>query len=217
MTDIKMDLINEILDRYSLRMNNIKERNDFHPEASLFFHTLTVMDNVRKYNNVDLLLSALFHDIGKVYTYEKYGNSYGHELTSAWIVMEYHNKIKDCGGNVDKIWWLVLNHLKGGKIIEGENNKNDYLLTTHKYWNDLVKLAKADNMLNDSDKDIKHFLNKRVYVSTGNKTRLSGICDFIGYNNHFNYKVVVINRMPVRIDNYNLVCSYVNPMSVRYR
>jgi len=206
-------LIKIIFDKYAIRMNLIRERSDFHPELSLFLHIITVIDNVAKYNDNDLTISALFHDIGKVYTYEKYNNSYGHELTSAWLVLEYRDQIEKAGGNVDKIHWIVQNHLKAGHIINGKKNKNDYILTEHEWWKDINKFANADNMLDDEDKVLDYFLNKKVYV-TDNNDVLTGICTFIGYNKFLKCKQITIDRSPIRLKNYNLICTYYNPMSI---
>lgn len=206
-----MKLINKILSEYSIRMSFISERGDYHPEYSLLQHTLTVIDNVSKYNNNDLLISALFHDIGKIFTYEDNGNSYGHELTSCWLLMENKTEIEQLGVNFDKVYWIVKNHLKAGKIIDGETNKNNYKLLTHKWWPELELFAKADNMLDDSEKDLSILKDKKVFVSIGNDY-LVGLCEFIGYNEIIKTKQVIIDRTPIRINNYNQVCSYFNIM-----
>ena len=198
--------MNDILNNFSLEMSFISERDDFHPEFSLLQHTLAVIDNVAGQSN-ELVLAALFHDIGKVFTYAENGNSYGHELTSAWVVGEYHQEISKFA-DFDKVWWLVRNHLAAGKkIIEGIKSKNDYLLTSHKWWDDLLLLAKADDMLDDSGKNLDMFLGKRIFVSSDNDY-FAGICTYIGFNKFLGTKQVTIDLSPIRLDNYNLVCSY---------
>ncbi len=216
-------LINKLLTKYALDMSFIHERRDYHPEHSLLQHTLTVLDNVLKYKDVNLMLAAMYHDVGKIATYKENGNSYGHERTSAWIIVEDAVYIERVGGNVELIQWLVLNHLKAGKIVEGRTHNSDYKLQTHKWWNKLYSLAIADDMTNDNNKELTHLIGKKIYLTVHENSgrniypqTLSGRCDFIGYNTILKRKQVTLNRTPYELTNYNLVCTFVHATNVKY-
>jgi len=200
-------LLKEKMNEYGYDALFIKERNDFHPEYSLFHHILTVIDNVSEYNNINLSIAALYHDLGKVFTYKTHKNSYGHELTSTWLLMEDYNRLKTIKGfDYDIVHWIVLNHLKAGKIIDNIKSKDDYKLLTNKNWKTLERFAHADNMLN-TYKNISMFENKKVFVSVENDYFV-GNCDFIGYNVHLKHNQITLDRQPIRLNNFNLVCSF---------
>ncbi len=104
------ELILKILTKYGLRMSFIQERKDYHPEYSLLQHVLAVLDNVKQHYSRELAVTALFHDVGKVYTYEEFDNAYDHEKTSAYIVKEYYEAIVKLDVNIDQVIWLVENY-----------------------------------------------------------------------------------------------------------
>lgn len=201
-------LLKEKMNEYGYDALFIKERDDYHPEYSLFHHILTVINNVSEYNDINLSVAALYHDLGKVFTYKIHNNSYGHELTSAWLLMEDFDKLKQLGNDFDYdiVHWIVLNHLKAGKIIDNIKSKDDYKLLTNKNWLALEKFANADNMLNQN-KNIKMFEDKKVFVTVGNDYFV-GNCEFIGYNPYVKSKQITLDRTPIRLTNYNLVCSW---------
>lgn len=147
-----MSLILNIIDKFGSQMKSISERKDFHPEPNLFCHFIAVIMHASVHKDKDLQLAAIFHDLGKVYTYAENQNAHGHERTSAWIVSEYAEEIEAEGGNFEKIHWLVLNHRKGADILDNLPVGKSYELTTHKWWSDMVKLCGCDDM---------QFLNKK--------------------------------------------------------
>ncbi len=207
-----MEIIKEILYEYGLSMSFVKERRDYHPEYSLLQHTLTVLDNVEVFKSKELTLAALFHDLGKIDTYQIYKNSYGHEITSAWILGEQHKRIP-ANVDFDLVWWLVRNHIRAARVVEGLKDRNTKELKAHKGWSLMEAFCEADDMRNDTRKHKEDLLGKRVYVTTNEGQLLAGTCNYIGYNSFFNDKQVTIDRSPVRINNYNQVCSYFNYMA----
>jgi CRISPR/Cas system-associated endonuclease Cas3-HD len=69
-----------------------------------------------KTNDINLIIAALFHDLGKAAT-TKIGPkgfpiSYGHEFVSAKYVKKYEQWIKDMGADPELIYYIVLNHMR---------------------------------------------------------------------------------------------------------
>lgn len=97
------ELIPELENSYNFAQNNPWHIYD------VFEHTLHVIDNVP--NNIEMRLSALFHDIGKPYTYTEdekgIGHFYGHYQKSFEIYQEYVSKYNLPPEPVSK---LIYNH-----------------------------------------------------------------------------------------------------------
>jgi len=91
-----------------------------HPEGNTFKHILIVLK--RAYNKYpddpNMILSALFHDLGKMNTYAinpKTGQptAHGHENESVKYVEQFKNWIESIeGANIDTIKYIVKNHMK---------------------------------------------------------------------------------------------------------
>ncbi len=211
-----MELVRKILDEYGIELQSIKERRDYHPEYSLLQHVLTVIDNVSGYYSIELTLAAAFHDLGKIETYKIYGNSYGHEVTSAWIVSEHHKEISRVA-NFELVWWLVKNHMLGSNAIEGRENRRSKALKKHRWWNWLEKLCKADDMLNSDKYWADSLIGERVFVTTNEGEMVAGICDFLGYNYTFKSHQVTVGRSPILLKNLNQVCTYFNTQTGEFK
>lgn len=208
-------LIAEVLGEFALPMSFVKERNDYHPEYSLLQHTLTVMDNVAGFKYNELTLVALFHDLGKIDTYKIYKNSYGHEITSAWIVGEWYKQISKYA-DFDIVWWLVRNHIRAARVLDGNCKKHAKTLKNHQNWELLKLFTKCDDMLNINKPFTDDLLHKDVFVTTNEGELVSGKCNFIGFNYTFSYQQVTIGRTPIQIKNLNQVCSYYHVMSGKW-
>ena len=101
-----------------LELADIEQNPNFHPEGDVLTHTKIVTSRVIKAGgDMDLILTAFFHDVGKgatlgVNTKTGYPTAYGHERVSADLVRMHENFVKRMGGDVDKIEWLVKNHMR---------------------------------------------------------------------------------------------------------
>ena len=108
--------------------------------------------NALKYdidNKIDLLISALFHDLGKVKTTKenKKGgwSAYGHEAESTRIAETHKDWIIEKGGNFDRIIELISNHMKIKRIDEMRPIKQKRLKENPVY-EDLLIFTDCDNM-----------------------------------------------------------------------
>ena len=101
MTNKFDDIINKFpsdLKNRILNLKNVDQRRDFHPEGDVLTHTSIVFSRLEKFNDIDLLLAAIFHDIGKDITagiHPKKGHitHFGHEKISAQIVLDNSDSV----------------------------------------------------------------------------------------------------------------------------
>lgn len=119
-----------------------------HPEGNTLKHISVVVNRAIKNhpNDIDMILAAFFHDLGKYYTLDyKNGQptAYGHEKKSVEFVDQFSEWIKSMGGDAEKIKFVVANHMKV---------KNDV-------WNQM-KQSKKDKLINDPNfQSVQNFSN----------------------------------------------------------
>ena len=97
-----------------------KQNPDWHPEGNTLKHILIVIKRAYHHypDDPNMILTALFHDLGKVDTYKinpKTGKptAYGHENKSEDYVGRFRGWIESYSDtNVDEIKFLVRNHMK---------------------------------------------------------------------------------------------------------
>lgn len=129
-------------------LKKIEQRKDKHPEGNVFDHTQVVTDRLSKYNDINLSLSGLFHDLGKLDTVnfnEEKGifQHLGHENESLNYITAFKDWIDDMGGDYDIIYYIVENHMRMKKIDEMRKSKQRRLIE-HPYFELLKKFSEQD-------------------------------------------------------------------------
>jgi hypothetical protein len=128
---------------------NTPQSPNWHPEGDVLIHTKIVYNRARNHGDWDLVLAALFHDLGKVETTKpnKHGDwsAYGHEYKSTDFVENYKEWIKEVGGNVERVKEVVKLHMKI-KLIEEMKPSKQEALKKNPYYNDLLVFTDFDNM-----------------------------------------------------------------------
>lgn len=119
-----MSLSQVIWDQFS-RLRDLPQRADYHPEKYVFDHEAYVAHSLRTWTEdgsreqMELLLVAAFHDIGKIPTTDRksedsggYITSYGHAEKSAlyWDVVS-DAFCEDTDLRADVIRWLIREHM----------------------------------------------------------------------------------------------------------
>ena len=147
------------------RLTTLKEGTKHHREASLFMHTMMVLQALQNESPL-LKLSALYHDIAKPQCYRQYGNGSGHEAkerVEPLIDMQLPVKLKN------RMLFLIDNHTRVSKLHEMraskvatffEGFKKDKTLLL-----ELLQLNRADNLGRISD-EAKQDIDKETIVST---------------------------------------------------
>lgn len=117
-----------------MRLKCVPQNPKWHPEGNTLKHTILVVRRALEHskNDTDMIIAALFHDIGKYDTHAinpKTGQptAYGHEKISAIEVEKYRNAIEAIGGNVKRIKDIVENHMNIKKYGEMRQQKKEQM------------------------------------------------------------------------------------------
>jgi hypothetical protein len=101
----------------------IQQSLDWHIEGVVYIHIRLVTNRLaNNYHDKNLNLAGFFHDLGKIYVTIPNGrggwSAHGHEEKSILIVDEYKDWIKEQGGTLDIVTYIVENHMKYKYIDE---------------------------------------------------------------------------------------------------
>lgn len=140
------------------KLNNCPQDPKYHSEGSVLNHMKMVFKACEKYDDINLSMCALFHDLGKLDTtkvYLKKGEiriqSIGHEN----YTKEYIDKLKNKANSFvdsDNLDWEAIEfvcqeHMRGHSFMKGgikKQNKIEYF-TKNKNYDLLLKFLKADD------------------------------------------------------------------------
>lgn len=116
----------------------------YHPEGNVQVHTCLVINAVAQFKDKELTLAALYHDLGKIDTFDSKNLSFHkHEEFSTKRTEEDKVFLKRLGVNVDQIVWLVSQHMRIHNIEEMREKKRKELQNSP-WFSKLEKLARAD-------------------------------------------------------------------------
>lgn len=110
---------------------NCPQSPKWHPEGPVHVHICQVIDNVAEYRDINMSMTALFHDVGKAWVhkvvdkvdedgvpYKKISHA-GHEFESAKIAERHRDLIEAIGANYDAVYEMVYNHMKAHSYLDG--------------------------------------------------------------------------------------------------
>jgi predicted kinase len=130
----------------------------YHAEGNVYIHTNMVFNALQKYHNIDLSISAIFHDLGKIDTirvYEKERGiciqTIGHENLAEVYIEKYkhlYDRFEDIPSiNWDKVKLICSSHMRAHKYLSGEIKKESKraLFESHPYSKEIIQFAIADN------------------------------------------------------------------------
>jgi len=151
------------------QLRGTPQREDYHPEGSVWNHTAFVMDGfIQDFSGgfteeevQNMIWAILFHDIGKIDCTErhpKHGHwtSYGHASISADYVSHMPFMFPE-DANRDLIRWIVKNHMKikfiedmsDSKVKRMKREASDF---EEDAWELLEAFTKADDMVSYMDR-----------------------------------------------------------------
>ena len=113
-------------------LKGIEQQKEYHPEGDALKHTFQVFRwAIRESVDLDLILAALLHDVGKA-TYSNH-----HERDGVKMIEGFSS----C-----KTVWLVKNHMRVWTYIKGEMQglKKCLELANHCWFPELIQLARWD-------------------------------------------------------------------------
>jgi len=106
----------------------------WHPEGDLYTHIRIVFNRAKKMYDINLMLAAILHDLGKVDVTIKHPTipnkwmAKTHEKISAKITKENKEWIESFGANFDIVYYLVKEHMKIKQLDKMRESKRKKLL-----------------------------------------------------------------------------------------
>jgi len=134
MNYLPIEALNPLFDLFE-KTKGIQQMEIHHPEGDVLNHSLQVLYRAfRETDDIDLILAAMFHDIGKI------EESKGHEKIGVSMLRKYDAS--------EKTLWLVEHHMRVWYLILGEMKKLGKVkeLIGHPWLPELILLARWDKM-----------------------------------------------------------------------
>jgi hypothetical protein len=133
---------------YIDRMKDVDQRPDAHPEGNVFVHTKTVVNRLAKYQDMDLSLAGIFHDLGKfdvadIHPVTGYPLHSDHEKASVHYVNEFKEWIAWMGSNYYNVFGIVSQHMRV-KLIDQMNPKKKADIQKMLFYDKLLKFQECD-------------------------------------------------------------------------
>jgi hypothetical protein len=129
---------------YLERCRGVEQMEIHHPEGNVLNHSLQCFHwAIRESTDIDLVLAALLHDIGKI------KNSKGHEKIAVnWLM----------GVCSIKTLWLIEHHMRIWNLLLGQMRRKKKVaeLVGHCWLPELISLARWDKMARNPNKEIKY-------------------------------------------------------------
>jgi len=122
---------------------DIPQNPKWHPEGNTFKHILIVLRRACDTENKNLIMAALFHDLGKkdvfaIHPTTMQPTAYLHDKASCKYVFKFRKYIKDFGANPLTVLWIVKNHMRVKYLYTLRTSKQNKL-TNHPSFLDLIR------------------------------------------------------------------------------
>lgn len=125
---------------------------EWHPEGNTLKHIITVTNRAIKNHpdNMDVIMAAYFHDLGKLATFgthPKTGHptAYGHEKVSTELAENYSDFIREMGADPENVKYIVASHMKvKPRTWDVMRQAKKDKISQHSSYEDLGRLAKVD-------------------------------------------------------------------------
>ena len=128
----------------------------WHPEGNAKIHINIVFNRAKRTGDINLMLSAFFHDLGKADA-TKYINgkwsAHGHEFASLRLVEKYKAWIEKLGADYDIVHYVVKNHMRAKQIHQMRRAKREAFMSDE-YYPLVAEFSKFDDMQTDYSNDI---------------------------------------------------------------
>lgn len=168
------------------RLWKVPQRKDYHPEGNTLKHVITVVKRAIKTGDIDIVLAALFHDLGKYDTLQfrikdRMPTAYGHEKVSATMVKDNRDYIRELGGNPVVVYYLVKQHMRVKLIDKMKQKKADFIRKNPQFdrlnkFKDIDKGGlQVDHVLYEDNRQMKMPIPDEV-------RQISDAFDIAGYN-----------------------------------
>jgi predicted kinase len=141
-------------------MKDCNQPTKYHPEGSVYNHTLLVLDQAVRACRIDLFEACAWHDVGKIGTrMEQDGKItfYGHELLSLHEYTLHNGPLTDNTNNV------ISQHMRAHLYLNGKmsNPNKRKTFENNTFFQDIMKFAEYD----DAGRDIGQHVILTVGIS----------------------------------------------------
>jgi hypothetical protein len=151
------DLVDEETQDAIKSLKSIPQSPKWHPEGDALTHLIIVFERSKKFNDVNLLLSAFFHDIGKLTTTFKnkkgHWAAHAHEKKSLKFIDLNKEIIEIFGADFKKVRDIVHHHMRIKQFDNMKSLKQERMRNFH-CFNELVTFSEIDDMRNVTLKEI---------------------------------------------------------------
>jgi hypothetical protein len=144
---------------YLNRCATTLQSKTWHPEGDALTHIKIVFNRAKRTGDINLMLAALFHDLGKADVTRKHPtmpdkwSAKMHELVSTRLVKKHKDWIESLGGDFDIIFYLVDQHMRVKHMHEMRPSKRE-VIRSHPHYDLINKFTEFDNMQTDYSNDI---------------------------------------------------------------
>lgn len=131
----------------------------WHPEGDVKTHTNIVFNRAKRTGNLNFMIAAIFHDLGKVDVTKKHAtvpgkwSAHGHEVVSAHLVKKHKDWIESLGGDYDVILYVVEQHMRAKQLDQMRRSKQ-MTFRQHKYYDLVHQFSQFDDMTKDYSNDL---------------------------------------------------------------
>lgn len=144
---------------YLDRCASTHQTKQWHPEGDCLTHIKVVFNRAKRTGDINLMLAALFHDLGKADVTTKHPSipdkwsAKMHELVSARLVKRHREWIEEMGGDFDTVYYLVDQHMRIKKMSEMRPSKQE-IMKSHPNFKLLSRFTDFDDMRIDYSNDL---------------------------------------------------------------
>lgn len=139
------------LQRYVDKCAQTPQSAKWHPEGNVKTHMRIVFNRAKENKDLNLMIAAFFHDLGKADTTHKHPSNpdawpaHGHENVSARLVEKYQDWIENIGGDFDIVYYLVKEHMRAKQIDKMRPAKRNEAIS-HPYYSLMQLFNDCDDM-----------------------------------------------------------------------
>lgn len=162
----ELDILKYIIPEVD-KLSSMKHNKNFHPEGDTVF--IHVIEALKSYTGNDpfVNMSLLFHDIGKLTTYDEAGGKHsyhGHDKAGLELIdviaqrMKFDNNLKSC------LKFCAEKHMNMHNITQMSKNKIINLMS-NPFWNILVTVAECDSKARGSLFSQKDWDNQMLKIA----------------------------------------------------
>lgn len=148
------NIIDIIIPDFS-KLADVQQPLEFHPEGDVFEHTVMILSKIEEGDSLHLIISALLHDFGKLFTYafdmEKQRITFNeHDIVGAQQAKEVLSNLKYDNDTIDKVYYIISNHMKLHQKLSKSTTKRLMLTKTdtgyiyNPVFDELLKLHKYE-------------------------------------------------------------------------